>query len=269
MQKGMMVPFFTEIPIRKRLELMKKAGFDNLMFTIDRNHEKFMDTLENVLQMCKEIGIGISSAHAGYKEPDVVNFWFDNELGNQIEQGYLNDIKFAGENGIEVVVFHLNFETNYTLGQVGLNRLKNMVNQANKYKVKLAIENLYRREELDYIFEHMDDPYLGMCYDCGHENFLTPNENFLQKYPNKLFAVHLHDNDGVKDLHQKPFSNKIDWQMVAKGLAKANPVSLDGEIRIKRPEGKETITEEEYYLEMLACYQSIEKLEKMIENYKL
>lgn len=269
MQKGMMMPFFTEIPIQKRLELFKKAGFDNLMFTTDREHEKFLGKLEDVVSMCKTLGIGIKVAHAGYKEPDVTSFWADNDMGKQYEQRYLKDIEFAHQNNINIVVFHLNAGTDYNLSQIGLSRLRNMVALAEKLKVKIAIENLYRREELGFIFDHIQSDYLGMCYDCGHENFLTPNQNFLQLFGHKLFCVHLHDNDGINDLHQIPFTNSVNWEKVASGLAKANQVSLDGEIKIKRPTDVALENLEEYYFDVLCqSYQSLCKLEKLVLKHQ-
>lgn len=38
MKKGIMIPFFTEISMNTRLDLMKKAGFDTFMISLDKNH---------------------------------------------------------------------------------------------------------------------------------------------------------------------------------------------------------------------------------------
>lgn len=268
MKIGTMVPFFTEIDIKTRLELMKKAGFDNLMFTLDRNHEKYTCKLEGMLEICKQVGLEISSSHAAYSEPEVVKFWSQGKEGDEIEAEYLKEIEFAAKHNLETVVFHLNFETNYTLGEVGLSRLRNMVKLAEKLGVKIAIENLYKRDELEYIFNNIQSKNLGMCYDSGHENFLTQNENYLEKFGNKLFALHLHDNDGKEDLHKMIFTGTVDWQKVAKDLAQANSVSLDGEIKLSRPQGKQKITEEEYFELMKKSYDSLKKLANMIESNK-
>ena len=50
--------------------------------------------------------------------------------------------------------------------------------------------------------------------DCLYLNVFTPEENFLNVYGNRLFAMHLHDNDGQSDLHLIPFSSHgtINWE---------------------------------------------------------
>lgn len=264
----MMVPFFVEIPIKTRLELLKKAGFDNLMFTLDREHEKYIGKLEDVIELCRAFGIGTKVAHAGYKEPEVTQFWADNQIGQEYEKRYLADIEFAHKHGIQTVVFHLNASKDYELTQIGLKRLEKMAELGQKLGVKIAVENLYRKDELDYIFANIQNDFLGMCFDSGHENCLTPNQGYLQKYPHKLFAVHLHDNNGLEDEHNKPFTGTVDWQKVASGLAKANQVSLDGEIRIKRPIDANVDLTEHYYNELCNSYQSLLRLEQMILQQK-
>ena len=41
-------------------------------------------------------------------------------------------------------------------------------------------------------------------------------------FENKIFAVHLHDNDMSDDLHLLPFEGTIDWKELSTNLKKAN-----------------------------------------------
>lgn len=36
----------------------------------------------------------------------------------------------------------------------------------------------------------------------------------LDKYGNRLFAIHLQDNGGKNNQHQLPFDGNIDWEMI-------------------------------------------------------
>jgi len=79
----------------------------------------------------------------------------------------------------------------------------------------LALENLPgdTGEMLDRVFERYPSPWLGYCFDCGHANLRTTTDGFAiaRRHANRMAAVHLHDNDGLTDLHTPPFFGTIDW----------------------------------------------------------
>ena len=100
-----------------------------------------------------------------------------------------------------------------------MKRYEKAVNIAEKYGVKLALENSVYAEHLRYLLDNIKSPYLGFCYDSGHENAFAPQENFLSSYGDRLFAMHLHDNCGNgKDEHKLPFEGTIDWTKTVKAL---------------------------------------------------
>ena len=48
---------------------------------------------------------------------------------------------------------------------------------------------------------------LGFCFDIGHANLVHLDfDFFLHTLGNRIKVLHLHDNDGVRDLHQFPFT---------------------------------------------------------------
>lgn len=263
-----MIPFFTELSMKRRLELMKKAGFNTFMMSLDRGHEKFTATLEEIVELCKKIDLEIETGHAPYKDPDVNTFWSEDKEGDIIEEMYMESLRFASKHNIKNVVFHMHFENDYELNEAGIKRLKRMVKYAEENNVNVAVENLYSYKELEYIFQAIKSPNLGMCFDSGHENFLTKNADFLHKFGNRLKAVHLHDNNGIKDEHKTPFTGTINWKNIANGFAKANKVSLESEVRLYRPENKQIITEEELFALYKREFKALQKLEKLIEKEK-
>ena len=102
--------------------------------------------------------------------------------------------------------------------------------------VRICIENLfdmpgeYMLEAWDRLFDRYPEEFLGLCYDTGHANMVWREQapEILGRYAHRLYAVHIHDNNGMEDLHQLPFSpigNKegmtsVNWGGFIKGLRK-------------------------------------------------
>lgn len=93
--------------------------------------------------------------------------------------------------------------------------------------VKICLENLfdmpgeYMLEAWDRLFAKYPPAFLGLCYDTGHANMIWKDRSpeVLDAYKNRLFAVHMHDNDGRDDQHQIPGEGSIAWEPVTKLLA--------------------------------------------------
>ncbi len=84
----------------------------------------------------------------------------------------------------------------------------------------LALENLPgdNGELLDRILAEYPTATLGYCFDSGHAHMHTPHQGYAiaERHAGRMAAIHLHDNDGVKDLHMPPcFDNgNVDWPYV-------------------------------------------------------
>ena len=78
---------------------------------------------------------------------------------------------------------------------------------------------------IDTVNEKYGAEVLGFCFDTGHANLVGIDFEVLG---NRLKVLHIHDNDGVRDLHQIPFTftrsreNKTstDWEGFITGLKK-------------------------------------------------
>ena len=110
--------------------------------------------------------------------------------------------------------------------------------------ITICIENLYdgvgghllegpccdagkAAERIDRINEIYHAEVLGFCFDTGHANLVGLDmEKFITKLGHRLKVLHIHDNDGIMDLHQIPFTftktreNKVstDWDDFIRGL---------------------------------------------------
>ena len=131
---------------------------------------------------------------------------------------------------------------------------------AEKMQVVIAVENLFLPSStgdfLNTVIKEYDSAYLGYCYDSGHalllENF--PGKNFediagwircgwendcvipqgsqLDAMLENIVTCHLHDNNGIGDLHVLPGLGIADWKNIVKKLETApRLISIQSEIK--------------------------------------
>lgn len=112
--------------------------------------------------------------------------------------------------------------------------------------ITICIENLYdsigghlvegpccnakkAAERIDDFNDRYGAEVLGFCFDTGHANIVGIDfERFITTLGSRLKVLHIHDNDGVFDLHQIPFTftktrenlSSTDWDGFIKGLGK-------------------------------------------------
>lgn len=110
---------------------------------------------------------------------------------------------------------------------------------AKDLKITMCIENcimkgFYRdagrvAAYIDCINEKYGAEVMGFCFDTGHANLLgIAPEDFIMTLGSRLKVLYIHDNDGIRDLHQIPFTysgdcvnvSSTDWDGVIRGLRK-------------------------------------------------
>lgn len=115
---------------------------------------------------------------------------------------------------------------------------------AKEMGITLCIENLYEGigghliegpccnihkvvERIDRFNEKYHAEVLGFCFDTGHANLVGLDfEKFITKLDYRLKVLHIHDNDGIADLHQIPYTfsksrentSSTDWNGFLNGL---------------------------------------------------
>lgn len=89
-------------------------------------------------------------------------------------------------------------------------------------------------ERIDRMNEKYGAELLGFCFDTGHANLVGIDfEEFITVLGNRLKVLHIHDNDGISDLHQIPFTftrsreniPSTDWTGFVEGLRR---IHFDG-----------------------------------------
>lgn len=124
--------------------------------------------------------------------------------------------------------------------------LESIAPMAKEMGITICIENLYdsinghlvegpccnakkAAQRIDRINEKYHAEVLGFCLDAGHANLVGIDfEDFITTLGERLKVLHIHDNDGIGDLHQIPFTfaktrenkSSTDWEGFLRGLKK-------------------------------------------------
>jgi len=108
-----------------------------------------------------------------------------------------------------------------------MDSLERILAVAEKVKMKIALENIAFKqkvigtaEELNEIIRAFNSEYLGVCFDTGHANLSKDPKKEFYLLKDKIFTFHIHDNDGMRDLHLPPPFGVFDWNWFIKQLDK-------------------------------------------------
>ncbi len=242
------------LPIADQIRLIHKTGFEGTFFNWgDRI------SVDEFASIAREENVIFQSVHAPFWK--MADIW-----GNDTEKANiaLGELKACLDdcirNEVPIMVTHafIGF-LDHTPTEIGLERIGELVRQAEGSGVKIAFENTEGIEYLDAIMETFTDRNtVGFCWDSGHQMCYNYDVDLLSKYGDRLIATHLNDNLGVRDLggsitfhddlHLLPFDGIADWDATAKRL---DEIGFDGiltfELKRNSQEGRH---ENDKYLAM-------------------
>ena len=209
---------FYDISSEIRLTAIKSVGFDETMFWWGDEYEYTDGSRFKLFDLALQAGLNVNTCHFPSTHADYL--WYDGELGQSYVKQFSDACKECGERGIKNLVLHLTkkFITPEP-NENGINNFAGMLDAAKRYDVVIAIENTRFLRYNDYILKRFgQDDNVGFCYDCGHNNAYTPNEQPLEKYGDMLVTTHVHDNLGAvgaePDQHHLMGEGNIDYDKV-------------------------------------------------------
>ncbi len=211
----------------ERMRTIKAAGFDGVVLLwADYFDADFAD----FPRYAEATGLFVENAHAPYRGANAL--WFDTLSGVAYADEIVSCIESAADFGISTIVMHPTSKKKLDIPTdgIGLDRMKRIAETAVKFGVNVALENMGSPEFIGFILDNVDCERLGFCYDSGHHRCFSPDDDLLSQYGKRLMALHLHDNDGISDLHALPFSGVCDWSGIARRLV---DVGYDGAIALE------------------------------------
>lgn len=136
-------------------------------------------------------------------------------------------LKIFSKLNVKYVTIHANWPPKLFSVKEGIRfqvtTLRKLIREAEKLNVGLMYEPIdSRHDSIENVSEILNRvPGLHMHIDIGHANMFGKRpEEFIRKFHKKLKHIHLHDNDGNKDLHLPMGAGNINWEKLIKVLRK-------------------------------------------------
>lgn len=210
MKTGIYYWFGYTIDLMERFRLIGKSGFDSVIIWWGDEFKEIDGDKNDWPDMARSQGLTIDNVHAPYQYAN--DIWKDTLNGETIKNLYIDCIEDCKVHQISTVVLHATDGLKPPpVSEIGLNRFRQIAEHAENMEIYVALENIRHTEYLKVIFAEIESSYLGLCYDSGHDNCYTQNIDLLNLYKDKLMAIHLHDNNGIKDEHKIPGEGTINW----------------------------------------------------------
>jgi len=227
------------------LDIYSMLGIQNVELGILIDHN------ENLLKLLKQYNFNYIVHHyfPPAKEPFIINLASQNKqiLQKSIDQ-IIKSIDFCNDCNVKIFSFHAGFRVDPDMNlkfdlhniikyQTSFNTFKDSVLKIADYargkNIKVAIENnvlskynlvdgrnklllMCEAWEFEKLFQEIKSENLGILLDLGHlkvtSNLLKFNaNNFIENFKNKIYLVHIHENDGEVDEHK--CIKKGDWSL--------------------------------------------------------
>lgn len=249
---GWLNPLLAEGKCEEGFALMKECGVEALDYNFEaklphRSIESgdkgtfFTQSIEEIIEYLKPIkaaadkyGIAFAQAHAPFPAYRLGDDEYNKYLIETIEK-CMEACVFLGCPAIVVHPFcHIDRKV---AEEANLSVYRALIPAAKKYGVKVCLENIFfyhggrivvidcsdakRAAALvDKLNEEAGEDVFGFCFDLGHTTLLGTNvREFIRTMGKRITVLHLHDNDGVRDQHLAPMTQrKVDWDGLIDGL---------------------------------------------------
>ncbi len=184
----------------------------------DKRFEEFLLMEKATAQ---KIGIDIVQAHGVWPFDDRID-----ELYDKKREAIIKSMKGLAILGVEYLVLHPCMPVGWSESPhhyedvlSNIDYMRSLLPYAKEYGVKIALENMPDRrvpcgtvKELIDCIDEVDDEFFVACLDTGHCNISEDVGEMTRKLSDRLKCLHIHDNDGKKDLHWMPCcGGTINW----------------------------------------------------------
>lgn len=224
--------FYQALGIEKTIDVFAAAGFQGIDFNADQE-EYYTDVhgpdfYKELRAYAADKGIGFYQTHAPFRcsfpeaEKTEQRFW---EIVKSMEHSAL----LGAEMTVVHPCNHFNNAQQITrdfLMEYNYNFYKRLLPYAEANGLKIAIENIHNYitaepEGLLELLNALDNDTFTVCFDVGHAKLAKQDPaEMIRRLDGRIGCTHVHDNDGVNDLHTIPYYyGTIDWEEVMKALA--------------------------------------------------
>ena len=227
--------------LKETVKMIAEAGFDAIDFSACYE-EYYTGTYDKefyleIKKYAEDKGVYFNQSHAPFSSS------FTNEEETKKRHGEIvTAMKNASYLGVETIIVHPCQHLTYyeegnkeKLFECNMNFYKSFISYCEEYGIKIAVENMWqypkmishstcsRPEEFIKYVDEIGSPWVVSCLDIGHSVLCREDPcEFIRKLDYRLTNLHVHDVDGIDDLHTLPFFGITDWNGVMKTLKRIN-----------------------------------------------
>jgi len=207
------------MPLSKRLELIKSAGFDSTCLWWEDEWGDYPVKKADMPKMARDFGLILDNIHTPTCNSN--DLWSEDPFArSKIINQYLNWLEDCARFDIPIMVMHImEGDIPPKLSKYGVESISHLTLKAQELNVKIAVENTRFTDGIALILSEIDSEYLGFCYDSSHAK-LNKAEFLLKDFGHRLITCHISDNDGQKDRHWLPGNGVIDWEFFCSSFPK-------------------------------------------------
>lgn len=189
---------------------------------------------KEIKDIFEQYGLSFNQTHAPYKTKVSKESEIDELIEKIIECIYFTHILGAGTIVVHPL-HHIPYSENIEkLFEMNMQFFQKLLPVAQEMKIKIALENLWQRDEFGKIIpsvcssvkeysrylSFLNSENIGACIDVGHAVLCNVDPvALIKELKDKLCAIHVHENDGINDLHYLPFAcGTVDWDAIMSSL---------------------------------------------------
>ena len=249
--------------LAEAIPLIRNAGFDCFDLSLfgmksdddEFNRSDYVAKAKELRKIADDCGISCNQSHApfptSYNDDTPEHIEANGKLPDKLRRS----LEVAAIVGAKAIVVHPKHHLHWTTHSEELKELNrafytSLLPSCREYGIRVAVENMWqqnrygkgiidsacsRPDEFAAYMEMLDPEWFVACLDIGHCTLTdhAPTDMIRALGHKHLHALHVHDNDGVGDLHTLPFQPKhakVDWVGVTDALAE---IDYDGELTLE------------------------------------
>ena len=214
----------------------------------DKSIEELLEWVKPLKEASEATGVAVSQMHAPFP------CWYPekDDLNAYLIMAFDKCFAIAEYLGCGAVVVHPTLLSERDAEwEENLKFYRSLIPYIKKYKgVKICTENIFAKHGAHFVEARLANPYdaarmvdtlneeaggdyFGFCLDVGHAILTKKNlREFIKKLGKRLTILHIHDNNGLDDMHMIPYSYLAtpgstvgDWEGFVAGLKE---IGFDG-----------------------------------------
>ncbi len=224
--------FYSDLIDRKEMrELIRGSdiGLETIQFSVSENLDRFSETMEKEKEALAFLGNPKLTVHGPFLDLNPMSY--DSRIQEITRQRFEQAWEGAAELGAEKIIFHSGMIPGIYYPEGWAERMADFWNRFLENKTGtggpvVCMENVLDRKAEPFleVCKRVESPDFGVCLDLGHVNCYSedPAEVWIECLKGRIRHVHVHDNDGIRDLHRAAGSGTIQWTKVLPALIESN-----------------------------------------------